>query len=386
MSRIFRLSKMMLFLLQAVAAIRLVLRLASTSQGKIIHRAEVSEDHDASVTILIPVLNEVQRLTPCLDGVLAQGSDVAEIIVIDGGSSDGTQALVQRYTERDSRLRLIEAESPPNDINGKAWQLQAGFEAANPEIPWILTLDADVRPEPLLVRSLLAHVQTNDVSALSVATRQQLSGTREGLIHPAMLATLVYRFGIPGHATSKIGEVQSNGQCFLARREVLDSVSAFSGAANSVCEDVTLARAIAAAGNKIGFYESDDLISVEMYAGWREAWDNWTRSLPMRDRFSRVSVDTGLFEVLLTQALPIWIVALSARFHASPSLLNRLNLGLFFVRIGVLAGMARAYRNCPWTYWLSPLADLPVTLRISFMSRKSRHNWRGREFASGESR
>lgn len=372
-----------LFVVQAVLAIRVLVRLASTAQGKRIHRVEVSEPQPGSVMILIPVLNEECRLAPCLEGALAQGPEVSEILVIDGGSSDGTCDLVRQFARRDSRVRLIEAEPAPSDLNGKAWQLQAGFDQSNPRVPWILTLDADVRPKANLVRSLLVHIRAEDVSAMSVATQQDLSGSREGLLHPAMLATLVYRFGIPGHATRKVAEVQSNGQCFLARREVLSAVGAFVGAAHSVCEDVTLARAIAAAGNRVGFYESDDLVSVEMYTGWRDAWDNWTRSLPMRDRFSNRTIDPGLVEALFVQALPVWLVLTGGRRQTA---LNRLNLGLLVVRIGVLAGMARAYRHCPWTYWLSPLADLPVILRIFGMSRLSRHTWRGRIFTPGESR
>ncbi len=39
-------------------------------------------------------------------------------------------------------------------------------------------------------------------------------------------------------------------------------------------------------------------------------------------------------------------------------------MALVAVRLGVLFGTARAYRRLPWTYWLSPLSDLPVALRI----------------------
>ncbi len=53
-------------------------------------------------------------------------------------------------------------------------------------------------------------------------------------------------------------------------------------------------------------------------------------------------------------------------------------------RIGVLAGTRRAYLTRPWTYWLSPLADLPVTLEIMRRSRQKSHTWRGRTITSGE--
>jgi hypothetical protein len=33
----------------------------------------------------------------------------------------------------------------------------------------------------------------------------------------------------------------------------------------------------------------------------------------------------------------------------------------------------------PWTYWLSPLADLPVALALFVSALRRRHTWRGRE-------
>ncbi|MGI8484013.1 MAG: glycosyltransferase, partial [Thermomicrobiales bacterium] len=274
----------------------------------------------------------------------------------------------------------------PADVNGKAHNLQTGYLQSSAVSSWILTLDADVRPDRMLVRSLLAHAASEGVNAFSVATRQRLSGPAEALVHPSMLATLVYRQGIPGQATTRVDQVQANGQCFLLHRSMLNAVDGFSGVKRSINEDVTLARAIATAGNRVGFYESDDLITVEMYAGWRDAWQNWTRSLPMRDRFSDRRGDIGLAEILLVQALPPWVAAVSWWRFGRKHPLTGLNLALVIARIGVLQGIARAYEQRPWTYWLSPLCDLPVVMRIAYMSRRKRHVWRGRTLVAGDIR
>jgi Glycosyl transferase family 2 len=99
-------------------------------------------------------------------------------------------------------VRLVDASPTPDDWNGKAWNLYVGLERAGADVAWILTVDADVRPAPLLVRSLLAHARRTGLAAFSVATRQEVSGVGEALLHPALLTTLVYRFGLPGGATS----------------------------------------------------------------------------------------------------------------------------------------------------------------------------------------
>ncbi len=166
--------------------------------------------------------------------------------------------------------------------------------------------------QPQLVRSLLHHAQRSAVRIFSVATGQRLSGNLEALIHPAMLTTLIYRFGSPGKATSNRHRVQANGQCFFARREILLRTEAFRTAQASLCEDITIVRRLAECGEQIGFYESDGLVEVKMYGSWRETWNNWPRSLPMRDQYFGWRESIGLVGVLVFQALPVPTLILGA--------------------------------------------------------------------------
>ena len=379
-----------LVLVQGVGAARVARRLVGTAGGRRIVPVGEGGAGGERVSVLVPVLDEARRLGPCLAGLIAQGPEVAEILVVDGGSRDGTPDLVAGYAARDGRVRLLSAEPVPADWNGKAHGLQIGFAAADPAVPWVLTIDADVRPGPGLARAVVAHARRDGLPALSVATPQRLSGPGEGVIHPALLTTLVYRFGIPGRAARRIGEVQANGQCFLIRRETLAAVGGFAATRESICEDVTLARALVAAGHPVGFFETaagSGLIAAEMYAGAGEAWRNWTRSLPMRDRYQAGWL--GLVEVSLVQALPLPLVAALrlTRGRGRPSrgraALAGLNLGLAAMRLGVLAGTARAYPARPLTYWLSPVCDVPAAAGVWLNAIRRRHTWRGRRIVRG---
>ena len=49
-----------------------------------------------SVSVIIPSFNRASVLPRALNSVLAQTRGAAEIIVVDDGSSDGTNALVER--------------------------------------------------------------------------------------------------------------------------------------------------------------------------------------------------------------------------------------------------------------------------------------------------
>jgi dolichol-phosphate mannosyltransferase len=383
---------------QLVLALRVIRRWLRSTGGQ--RPTALSSPHadaaaQASVAVLVPVLNERERLAPCLEGLLTQGPEVGLILVIDGGSEDGTDELISAYARRDRRLRLLSAAPIPDGWNGKVWGLEAGWRALPPTFPWVLTIDADVRPGPGLVSALLARASRDGLAALSLATEQELPpAPLLGLLHPSLLATLVYRYGLPGVVYEGPVDrlrVQANGQCFLVQREALAACGGFAPLRYSLCEDITLARLLVQDGRRLAFVEGGSLASVEMYRTAREAWQNWTRSLPLHDHLSPAwHTCLGWLEVLLVQALPLPLLCLLAgtliagrRRWRQASLwllvaMLGLNTGLLLLRLGTLVGMRRAYRRPPWTYWLSPLCDLAVTLQLGRQALRRRHRWRGR--------
>lgn len=369
---------------QGMLALRVLARLVATAAGRRIEpQPEPTGQDEGMVCVLVPVLDEAHRLGPALAGLTAQGREVGEILVVDGGSRDATRAVVEEFAALDSRIRWIDAAPIPPGANGKAHGLAVALAHSDPASRWILTIDADVRPSAALARSLLTHARNEQLRVLSVATRQRLSGPAEGVVHPSMLATLVYRFGIPGHATANVEQVQANGQCFLVDRAVLATVGGFAPLQHANAEDVTLARTIAAMGEPVGFFEAGDLVTVEMYSGWQDAWHGWSRSLPMRDRYSTWRWGMSVAEVGLVQAAPLVLWPVLAWRAGPRHPLALLNAGLVWTRLGVLVGMHRAYERPPPTYWLSPLADLAVVFKLVIMARRRSFTWRGRDLDSG---
>lgn len=363
--------------LQALLGGRVLLRMARTAAGsKIAPPTDQAAPHKC-ISVVVPVLDERRRLAPCLEGLLSQGCEVREILVVDGGSRDGTQTLVNSFAERDQRVHLIDASPVPEGWNGKAWGLQIGLDHSCSDSEWLLTIDADVRPARALAVALLQMAHSRGLDGLSVATQQELADAALSLLHPSLLTTLVYRYGIPGSEFDSWRKVQANGQCFLVRRAALLRYGGFGPARASLCEDITLARHLVVSGCRLGFYEAGDLARVEMYRSWREAWQGWTRSLPMRDQFTN-GYDK-LCEVTLVQALPLPLLALLAALRSRRRALLLINVALAAVRLGVLAGTARAYRQHPWTYWLSPICDLAVAAKLWSSALRRRHFWRGRQ-------
>jgi dolichol-phosphate mannosyltransferase len=366
--------------IQGLLGARVFARMFLTAAGDPVQVAAEAPPGAGPISAIVPVLDEHARLAPCLEGLIAQPPDLREILVVDGGSRDGTQQLVRSFAERDSRIRLIDASPVPAHWNGKVWNLASGLAASDPRSAWILTIDADVRPGPHLITSLLAHAADAYLDAFSAAPRLELSGPLEEALHPAMLTTLVYRYGLPGNVARTPAEAQANGQCFVARREALVAAGAFAAARASRCDDVTVARHLTGAGFQVGFFEGGALASVRMYGSAAECWTNWPRSLPLRDALTtRAQLWLGLTEIGLVQALPLAAtLVILARGGDTESAFFRVNAALALARLGVLAGTRRAYARTGLAYWCSPLADVAVALALIRSAAARAARWRGR--------
>jgi dolichol-phosphate mannosyltransferase len=340
---------------------------------------------DETISAIVPVLNEARRLGPCLQGLAEQGPWLREILVVDGGSHDATRELVASYAHRDPRIRLVDAAPVPDTWNGKAWGLQCGLKASNRASDWILTVDADVRPSPDLTASLLARASVTKLDAFSIAPLMEFADDLDAIVQPSMLTTIVYRQGPPGSVATRPEDAQANGQCFIARRHALERSDAFGVAKASRAEDITVARHLVHSGYAVGFFEGQSLASVQMYADAYETWDNWPRSLPLADSSTPVEGTVrGMAEIALVQALPLPLLALQLLLPASrrSRSLVAVNVMLSLVRLGTLIGTSRSYASLPLTYWLSPLADVPVVIRIFSSWQTPDQMWRGRQLVS----
>lgn len=66
-------------------------------------------DHLPLISVIVPVYNTAPFLDECLESIALQSCDNMEVILVDDGSTDGSNAICRRRVERDGRFRLVVA-------------------------------------------------------------------------------------------------------------------------------------------------------------------------------------------------------------------------------------------------------------------------------------
>lgn len=93
------------------------------------------------VSVVIPCFDEAARIGPTLDRVvahLARGPAGWEVVVVDDGSRDGTEAVVADRARAEPRIRAL--RFAPN--HGKGFAVRAGVGASRGDL--VLVTDADL--------------------------------------------------------------------------------------------------------------------------------------------------------------------------------------------------------------------------------------------------
>jgi len=382
-----------LLALQVVLLVVLLARLMPGRTRRPPVQPVLTPRRDTTVSVIVATLNEAKRIRPCLDGLMAQTDPLLEVLVVDSRSTDGTRELVEAAALRDPRIRLITDDPLPDGWVGKVWALETGFRHARGD--WMLGIDADTVPAPGLVGAVVAAVEQDGFDVASFSPRFDGQSAAERFVQPAMLVTLVYRCGAAGATQPPPDRVLANGQCFLARRSLLEQHGGYAPARASFSDDVTLARHLAARGARVGFLDGSEIIRVRAYSSLGEMWREWGRSFDLKDATAvwRRWLDVAL--VWSTQALPLpMLIGLSLLAFtrggvtggepAQNLLIEALllvNASAFVVRIMMLVALRGSYVQRGAPFWFSWVADIAAAVRLTISTARVPKRWRGRSYA-----
>ncbi|MBD0400834.1 glycosyltransferase family A protein [Flammeovirga sp. EKP202] len=90
------------------------------------------------LSIIIPVFNRVQLIQQTLNSIINQTYNNWECLLVDDGSTDGTQEILEKYTLKDSRFILIHRDREPK---GAPTCRNIGLERSNGD--YVIFFDSD---------------------------------------------------------------------------------------------------------------------------------------------------------------------------------------------------------------------------------------------------
>jgi rSAM/selenodomain-associated transferase 2 len=165
------------------------------------------------LSIVMPVLDEAAAIAATLAGLAPLRADGAELIVVDGGSRDGTPALCRGL-----------ADAVLASPRGRARQMNAGAQAASGSVLLFLHADTGLPPAALaLVAQALAR---HAWGRFDVA----IAGRSRWL---PLVAALM-------NARSRLTGIATGDQAIFVRREAFDAVGGYPD--QPLMEDIELCR------------------------------------------------------------------------------------------------------------------------------------------------
>lgn len=117
------------------------------------------------ISIIIPVYNVSQYLNECIQSVVNQSYKDFECILIDDGSSDGSEVICDQWEQKDSRIKVIHQSN-----QGVSKARNRGITEAQGE--YITFIDSDDWIDPNYLNELLQPIKKYNVD-LAVCGLQQ---------------------------------------------------------------------------------------------------------------------------------------------------------------------------------------------------------------------
>lgn len=301
-----------------------------------------------SVSIVVPVRDEIANIGACLEGLAGQsglGAD-SSITIVDDDSQDGTAAAVERAIAGGAPIRLAAAGPLPPGWLGKPYACWRGAQSASGA--WLCFIDGDVRMAPDLVAAALATAEAQGIDMLSLQPFQELGSLWERLVFPAGLLMIACARGQPADDDGPGSAEMANGQFILIRRRVYEEIGGHAAIRNEICEDVALAARAKQAGYRFRVLRAEHLARTRMYRDFASLWEGLSKnaieilgSAPATLLAAAAAFVAGWSTLLLP-------LAIATALTRAPSAAAAIGLGLAAlgsaVVVGIQLGTARHLR------------------------------------------
>lgn len=293
------------------------------------------EKHLPRVSIIVTSLNSENTISECLNSLTHQQYDDFEVIIVDGGSTDGTVEIARRIVGGRRNFHLIVDESANTPGKGR----NRGVNVATGE--FLAFTDSDCTPEPDWISRLVSAENwcedTGGVGGRTLFTAVPSERRMLRALHDAIM-TWLGNGGSPQFFDYENGTVvRSLPSCnVMYRANVFVSHGGFDERLR-YCEDSCLNARIRRSGHRLS-YVSEAIVrhkhrdSIKRFVRWIYNYGRGRASAMERDwnAISSTVVILGTAAVLFS---------LLAAFHVLP-------LGvLTYTSLGIYCGLALAFAS-----------------------------------------
>lgn len=171
------------------------------------------------VSILMPVYNAMPYLKACLDSILGQSLQEWELIAVDDFSTDDSLAVLQAYTQYDTRIKVY-----PNTSKGIISALRKAYEHSSAD--YVSRMDADDIMPSEKIELLYSKALENPDACITGKVEYFSDDTvQEGYLKYAQwLNTMVDE---SNHYNHIYKECVVPSPCWMLSRDMLEKIDAF---------------------------------------------------------------------------------------------------------------------------------------------------------------
>jgi len=318
-------------------------------------------------------------IAACIES-LARQPEIAQILVINDQSTDGTADIVRGLTAEIPQLRLLETRDLPPGWVGKNNAASIGAKEAKGT--WLLFTDADAELAPHAVTSALQIARETGAALVSFSPEQVTQTWYEKSLIPFVYCRLVKQFSFeavndPGSSTAA-----ANGQFLMIRRDAYDAIGGHASVAGEVLEDVELAKRAKSAGYRIWFGPGKGIVRARMYRSFDAMWEGWKKNLYLLMGGRPGAVYRELFSVVP------WIPFLLLVIGIKLMLALIAALGLLMARHAAYGRelTSNQFRAVYILYYVPGVLLYAGVLWASYRThRRGKVAWKGREVSVGVS-
>ena len=112
------------------------------------------------LSIIVPVYNVKSYLKKCVESIINQTYTNLQIILVDDGSTDGSQDICDEFAQRDSRIVVIHKEN-----GGLSTARNVGMDRAKGA--YIAFVDSDDWLEPNMYEALISQLEKHEADIVA---------------------------------------------------------------------------------------------------------------------------------------------------------------------------------------------------------------------------